>query len=56
MESKDIWKIFACAWLGTAIAISVGIIVTESAWCLWALLFPACLGTKSKSNNESEVE
>lgn len=49
MDSKDIWKVFACAWLGTAIAVSIGIYLTQSAWCLWALFFPACLRTKSKA-------
>lgn len=31
---------YACAWLATAIAISVGIYITKNANCLWALIFP----------------
>ncbi|MBU5331762.1 hypothetical protein KQI61_06095 [Anaerocolumna aminovalerica] len=54
MESKDVWKIFACAWLGTAMAVSVGIYFTQSAWCLWALLFPASLSTNSKAYKKTE--
>ena len=46
MESKDVWKIFACAWL--AIAVSIGILITGSAVCLWAMLIPAMLSTSNK--------
>lgn len=48
MESKDVWKIFACAWLGTAIAVSIGILITGSEVCLWAMLIPAMLSTSNK--------
>lgn len=44
MEFKHIWKIYASMWFATAIAVSVGIYFTHSAWCLWALLLPALCG------------
>lgn len=28
-------------WIGVSIAVSVGIYITGSAWCLWAFLIPA---------------
>lgn len=54
MESKDMWKIFVFAWIGTVIAVSVGLYFTQSAWCLWALLFPACLKTNTKVYKKTE--
>lgn len=57
MKSKDMWKVFACAWIGTSLAVITGIYITGSAWCLWALIFPACMGTKSSSDdNDSDDE
>ena len=38
-----IWFAYAMVWLSTAIAVSCGICVTHSAWCLWALLIPALM-------------
>ena len=32
---------YASAWIATAIAVIFAIKYTGSAWCLWALLFPA---------------
>ncbi|WP_289290913.1 hypothetical protein [Sporofaciens musculi] len=29
------------AWIATGIAVAVGVYVTKSAWCMWALLIPA---------------
>ena len=34
---------YAIAWIATAIAIIFAIKYTGFAWCLWALLFPACI-------------
>lgn len=34
---------YASAWIATSIAVIFAIKYTESAWCLWALLFPACI-------------
>ena len=33
---------YASAWITTSIAVIFAIKYTGSAWCLWALLFPAC--------------
>ena len=34
---------YASAWIATSIAVIFAIKYTESAWGLWALLFPACI-------------
>lgn len=34
---------YASAWIATAIAVIFAIKYTGSIWCLWALLFPACI-------------
>ena len=38
-----VWFAYAMAWFSTAIAVSCGMYYTHSAWCLLALLIPACL-------------
>lgn len=30
----------AIAWISTAIAVIIGMKITESPWCLWAFLLP----------------
>ena len=55
MEFKHIWKIYASMWFATAIAVSVGIYFTHSAWCLWALLLPACSNLKIENNADEEI-
>jgi uncharacterized membrane protein YgaE (UPF0421/DUF939 family) len=47
MKSKYVWKIFVAAWLGTAVAVIAGVYFTHSAWCMWALVLPVCMGTSS---------
>lgn len=37
---KETWIAKGMKWIGVALAVSVGIYVTGSAWCLWALLIP----------------
>jgi len=27
-------------WIGTAVAVSVGLYITKSPWCLWAFVIP----------------
>ena len=34
----------AIAWISTAAAVIIGIKITHSPWCLWAFLFPLCMG------------
>ena len=41
-----IWFAYAMVWISTSVAVSVGIYLTHSAWCLWALLIPALVGIK----------
>jgi len=43
-----IWFAYAVAWASTSVAVGVGIYITKSAWCLWALLLPACLTFERK--------
>lgn len=35
---------YASAWIATAIAVIFAIKYTGSAWCLWALIIPGCIG------------
>lgn len=37
---------YASAWIATAIAVIFAIKYTESIWCLWALLIPACVSVE----------
>ena len=45
---------YATAWIATAIAIIFAIKYTGSAWCLWALLIPACVSIEINTSNESD--
>lgn len=51
---------YASAWIATAIAVIFAIKYTGSAWCLWALVFPACIkvsvdiSTSNESDNREE--
>lgn len=51
---------YASAWIATAIAVIFAIKYTGSIWCLWALLFPACIeasvdiSTNDKGDNSKE--
>lgn len=40
-EKRDMKWTHVAAWIGTAAAVGVGIWVTGSAWCLWAMILPA---------------
>lgn len=43
-DLRMVYFAYAMAWVATAVASCYGMKVTGSAWCLWALLLPACLG------------
>ena len=43
-----IYFAYAIAWVATAVAVSCGMYYTHSAWCLLALLIPACLKVDKK--------
>jgi len=45
---------YGMAWVATALAVSVGIYITKDGTCLWALLFPACIGLRSSDDKEKE--
>lgn len=50
---------YASAWIATSIAVIFAIKYTGSAWCLWALLFPACIKASvdiSTSNDDDNDE
>lgn len=47
-----VWFAYAMAWLSTAAACIAGMYFTHSAWCLWALILPACI--KITNGKESE--
>lgn len=49
-----IYLAYGLAWLSTAIATSVGIYYTHSAWCLLALILPACINVSSKKDKDIE--
>jgi hypothetical protein len=50
---------YVSAWIATAIAVIFAIKYTGSIWCLWALLFPACIKASvdiSTSNDGDDNE
>ena len=47
---------YASALIATAIAVIFAIKYTGSAWCLWALLFPAASVDISTSNEDDDSE
>lgn len=51
---------YVSAWIATAIAVIFAIKYTGSAWCLWALLLPACIEVRfnstSNEGDDSEEE
>lgn len=48
-----IWLGYGLAWLSTAIATSVGIYYTHSAWCLWAFILPACIKISTSKDKDT---
>lgn len=49
-----IYFAYAMAWVSTAIATSIGIYFTGSAWCLWAMILPACISLKSSKKDDED--
>lgn len=45
---------YASAWIATAIAVIFAIKYTESIWCLWALLIPACVSVEIGDDSKKE--
>ncbi len=52
---------YACAWIATSVAASIGLWITKNANCLWVFFFPACLtfktseGTTTKEDSNGET-
>lgn len=53
-----VWITYAAMWISASAAVTVGMCITKSAWCLWALLIPACvkLEIHNKSNDAEDDE
>ena len=47
---------YATAWIATATAIIFAMKYKGSAWCLWALLFPACIKVSTSNEGEDSEE
>ena len=45
---------YASTWITTAVVVIFAIKYTESNWCLWALLIPACVSIEINTSNESD--
>ena len=59
MKNIAITIAYASAWIATSIAVIFSIKYTGSAWCLWALMFPACIKASvdiSTSNDGDDNE
>lgn len=55
--NKGPYIAYASMWISTAAAVSVGIWVTHSAWCLWAMFIPAMVKASfGVKENEDEKE
>lgn len=50
------WFAYAAMWISVSLATCFGIYITESAWCLWVLLLPACVKVSQHSNSKDESE
>ena len=42
-------------WVATAVAVAVGIVITGSAWCLWAMVFPVIVSLGNNDESEDEI-
>ena len=45
------WVAYASAWIATVAAVIVGIYLTGSAWCLWALFIPLGISMQRSADN-----
>lgn len=55
-SSESMWFAYATMWVAVVVAVIAGMLITKSAWCLWALILPANIELKSKSDSESDDE
>ena len=56
MKNIAITIAYASAWITTSIAVIFAIKYTGSAWCLFALLFPACIKVSTSNEGEDSEE
>lgn len=56
MKNIAITIAYASAWIATSIAVIFAIKYTGSAWCLWALLFPAYIKVSTSNEGEDNEE
>ena len=47
--NKWVYIAYACAWIATSIAVSVGIIISKSVYPLWAMFIPTFISFECKS-------
>lgn len=52
MRNKWLYIAYGLAWISTAIAVSIGIFYTKSAYCLWAMFIPAGISIKSSKDDK----
>ena len=48
------WIAYATMWVAVAVAVIAGMLITKSAWCLWAFLLPSGIELKTSSASESD--
>lgn len=48
---RDVWKIYAVAWVSCMIAVCVGIYFTKSPWCLLVMMLPCFLSFNQTSKD-----
>ncbi|MEQ2630112.1 hypothetical protein [Roseburia inulinivorans] len=56
MKNIAITIAYASAWIATSTAVIFAIKYTGSAWCLCALLFPACIKVSTSNEGEDSEE
>ena len=54
MNNKWVWVAYGMVWFAVAIAVSIGIYFTKSAWCLWAFIFPMSISITTKKDDDTE--
>lgn len=52
--NKSMWFAYATMWVAVAVAVIAGMLITKSAWCLWAFILPANIEVKSKSDSKND--
>lgn len=45
-DSKAMWFAYAIMWIAVSAAVIAGMLITKSAWCLWAFLLTDSIKSK----------